>query len=341
MAYAKGSYEHRILAHLKRNGRASLAEFFPVARIDTTAVKNLVKELTKRGELEEYKPGHYQLGPNAPELEHDPQAELGERILGVLGEKGRATRNALSSATGQPAGALKDVLKGLADRGLIEMDSSGWSLTKRGQARVPSLAEAEPTPKEEKQARRRAKLPPAPPKPTMPAEPPKVAPAPMVPALPKTVPAPAPPPQVTRPSAIVRPTPSPQVVPASAASLPVPPPKPLAKAPAPTPRPAASKPVTPAWDDGFVFVRVPRVPFARVTAGVLDVSDAALPDGWVELRWDGTGRRMAVVPLQERTRQAVRMEAGCVATPHSAALLGEGRFPARWDAPVGALLVGA
>lgn len=319
MGYAKGSYEHRILTFLARNERSSMAELFPVVRIDTSRVRDIVRDLVRKGEVEEYKPGHFRLGPKAPRLDEAPDEALDDRILAALAEKGRATRNVLSSATGRPAAALTGILKGLSDRGLIELDGSAWVLTKRGAAKVPAkeAPPAEEAPATRARGRKRIAPAPAPSTPTQ--APTLPAPGPTAPAPEPRMPITSPPPALVRDKWVAPPR---AAAPAPAAT------RPLARPAAPAPLPSATQ-----WDEGFAFEGVPRKPSVRVDRDGLDLSEVPeAEDAWVELRWDPRSRALAIIAMPERSRQAVRLEGGRVTTPHAGQLLGTGVFPAAWNA---------
>jgi hypothetical protein len=327
MTYPKGSYEQRILGYVEHHEKATMLDLFPVARVDTTRVKDIVKDLVKRQELEEFKQGHFRLGPKAPALEAGAAVEraLPDKVLAALAARKRATRNVLASAVGQPPASLTAVLKAMSDAGLIGLDGSAWVLKRKGEARVakaPPAKAAEPPPK----ARGRTKYPPA-------ASP-----------MPQPV-------RSAAPAMVVRPTPAPPTVPpppvaAFAAVQPAVRIEPLAAKPAleplgaaapsrAAPAPAIVRTSEGAWDDGFAFALVERPARAVVLDDLLDLSDlgeeATSRDGWVELRWDAGRGVLAVAPVAERTRHAVRMEGGKVASPHPALLLGKGESLVEWD----------
>lgn len=344
MTYPKGSYEYRILSFLQRNKKASLAELFPVVRIDTSRVKDIVKELVKRDELVEFKPGHFRLGPAAPGLdEAGTDGGLEAELLAALAARGRASRNVLASAVGQPPALLMQVLRTLSERGLIHLDGSAWVLTSKGEAKAPKTKvppgteDAPPSPK----ARGRRRISPAPvpaPPTTRPAAASEVPGAPAE-AMPSPLVAVPPPPKPSHPSLAAPVSPATVKAPqqASATGAPSAPELALSKrGPTPAAPPGA-------WDEAFVFVPLPREAKAAVLDEVLDLSDlgqeATSKDGWVELRWDAGRRVLAVVPVAERSRHAVRMEDGRVTSPHPVRLLGAGAFGVAWDADTKAFLV--
>jgi DNA-binding MarR family transcriptional regulator len=329
MTYPKGSYEHRVLSFLERNKKASMAEMFPVVRIDPTRVKDIVRELVKRGELDEYKPGHFRLGPEAPALDGTgSDGDLEGLLLGALSLKGRATRNVLASAVGQPPASLTQVLRAMSERGLISLDGSAWVLTKKGEAQAPKVKAPleEPAPSAAPPMRSRRRITPMPAPPTVKAP---TAPAPL--AARAQVPA--------APAAVLTP---PRLLPTATPPAPAFAPPPATPSPPRTESPSGRPKVT-AWDEGFSFALIPRAAKALVLEELLDLSDlgaeAAAKDGWVELRWDGDQRVLAVVPLTERSRHAVRMEGSRVVSPHPARLLGAGTFRVEWDVGATAFLV--